>query len=321
MITSRIFGKLHNGEQVTAYDLASEAGFRATLLSYGATLQSLTFPDGRNVVLGFDHLEKYLGKHPCLGAMIGRVANRISGASFKIDDIHYHLPANEGPHNIHSGPQGFDRVNWRGKSEDDTLILSHTSPDGHQGFPGDVETELRFKFEGSTLSLSMKATTNKPTPINLTYHPYFNLSGDNKSTACDHTLEILANYYTPVTKTGLPTGEVKSVTGTQFDFRSTAPLPGSWVLDHNFVKHQDSQNKDIKKLAKLSSDTTGHKVIICGTQPGLQVYTGQKKGVAIEPQNFPNAVNIADFPNTILRPGETYHHTIRYTFRSEEAQA
>jgi len=320
MIKSRIFGKFKNGDPVTAYDLPSEAGFRATILSYGATLQSLMFPDETNVVLGFDNLENYLGDHPCLGAIIGRVANRISGASFKIDGILYHLPANESTHNLHSGPQGFDRVNWLGKIEDGTLILSHSSPDGHQGFPGEVKIELRFKFEGSTLSLGMTAATNKPTPINLTFHPYFNLTGSHQDSILDHKLEILADHYTPMTRTGLPTGEIKSVTGTQFDFRNAKPIPKQWMLDHNFVKHADSQNKGVKKLAKLSSETTGHKVIICSTHPGLQVYTGQKDGVAIEPQNFPDAPNIPDFPNAILRPGDTYHQIIRYTFRPGEVQ-
>jgi len=321
MITSRIFGELPNGEIAIAYTLTSEAGFVAIVLSYGATLQSLIFPDGANVVLGFKGLESYLGDHPKIGSFIGRVANRIGRASFKIDGINYDLPANEGPNNLHSGPNGFDRVNWAGKIDDDALILRYISPDGHQGFPGTVKTELRFAFKGHTLSLDMKATTDKATPINLTYHPYFNLTGSGEDAGLDHKLEILAEHYTPLTEAGLSTGDIKPVEGTQFDFRKAKPIPTDWVLDHNFVKHQDNQNKAIRKMARLSSDTNQHKVIICATHPGLQVYTGQKGGIAIEPQNFPDAPNHPEFPNAILRPEETYHQIIRYTFRSGEAQA
>jgi len=320
MIKVREFGKLQNGESVTAYNFVTEAGFKATILSYGATLQSLTFPNGINVVLGFDKLESYLGDHPCLGAVIGRVANRIGRANFQVDGVNYDISANEGTNSLHSGPEGFDRVNWVGEIEGDTLILRHTSPDGHQAFPGNLKTELRFRFDGHTLSLDMKATTDKATPVNLSYHPYFNLTDGGASSCEDHTLEILTEHYTPLSPTSLPTGEIASVDNTAFDFRMVRPIPQDWVLDHNFVKHQDSQNKAVKKLAKLSSITTGHKVIICATHPGLQVYTGQKAGVAIEPQNFPNAVNIPNFPDSILRPEDTYHNIIRYTFRTGEAQ-
>ena len=339
MITSREFGTLPDGEKVIAYDFVTEDGFQATILSYGATLQSLTFPDGTDIVLGFDTLENYLGEHPYFGSIIGRVANRISGASFEIDGKRYKLPANEGPNNLHAGPEGFERVNWFGEVKGETLILRHTSPDGHQGFPGELMTELSFTFNGAKLMLNIRAATDKPCPVNITYHPYFNLTDGGATPATDHKLQINASFYTPTDADNLPTGQISSASSNE-DYRYSEPrgIEPSSKLDQNFVIKdvENDKKSEMAKVAKLSSVTTGHKVIICSTQRCIQAYTGEHipemigksgtqygphHGIALEPQGYPDAINHKAFPSNILQPGELYNQTISYTFRPGAAQA
>ena len=332
MIKSRIFGKLPDGETVTAYELKSGDGFRATILSYGATLQSLTFPDGTDIVLGFDSLEAYLGDHPYFGAAIGRVANRIGRACFAINGIAYKLPTNEGPNNLHSGPLGFDRNNWIGEIQKNTLILRHTSPDGHQGFPGSLHTELRFTFDGSTLALDIQAVTDKPCPVNITYHPYFNLTNGGAAPCTDHLLQIYAHAFTPTDGDNIPTGNISSILSDgKYCYADPTPIGPKDQLDQNFIiKPLKLDNNQMVKMAKLSSKVTGHKVIICSTQNCLQAYTGSQipemtgkagvtyganHGVALEPQGYPDALNHENFPDTILRPGEIYRQILNYTFR------
>ena len=331
MITEHIFGQLPDGTDVIAYDMSSETGLSTVILSYGATLQSLRLPCGLDVVLGFDNLEGYLGNHPYFGAAIGRVANRIGGAKIKVEGVSYPLSANEGRHTLHGGAQGFNRANWTGDIHDDVLTLKHISPDGDQGFPGRVESEFEFTLQGSTLSITMRAKSDKTTPINLTHHSYFNLTNGGQNICDDHRLEVLADEFTPMDN-GLPTGAFKSVDDTAFDFRVARPLSRLNPLDHNFIRRGFSNRSDIKKVAKLWSTATGNKVIICSNQPCLQVYTGEfmphitgKKGVeyapfhgvTIEPQGFVDSLNHADFPDEILEQGSMYTQTIRYTFRTE----
>ena len=338
MITSRDLGKLNSGERVTAYDLVSEAGFRATILSYGATLQSLTFPDGLDVVLGFDDLQGYLGEHPYFGCAVGRVANRISGARFDINGQRYELPKNENGNNLHSGPIGFDRVNWVGDIDGQTLILRHTSPDGHQGFPGELQTELRFTFEGSKLSLHIEAIVNKPCPVNISWHPYFNLTDGGATPCTDHQLQIHASFYTRTGAENLPTGDMtRAPCSLRYRYNDPRPITENDVLDQNFVVNSRyNREGNMVKMAKLSSNTTGHKVIICSTETCLQAYTGchipgiigksgtrygPNHGIALEPQSYPDALNQDNFPDNVLQPGKIYSHEINYTFRPGEVQA
>lgn len=329
MITERFFGRLPSGAVVTAYDLMTESGLSATVLSYGARLQSLIFPDGTDIVLGFDTLDDYLRDPFYFGAVIGPVANRISHAQFTLNDVVHRIPSNEGANNLHSGPDGFDRQNWYGNIKGDSLVLTHDSPAGYQGFPGAVSVRLEFRFVGATLTLNMTVTTRAATPINLTYHPYFNLSGGG--TVTDHTLQTFSDHYTPIDAVGLPTGEISAVTSA-LDFRKAKRISDNHGVDHNFVV----SGSGVKKVAKLCSTTTGHKVIICSDAPGLQVYTGAalgkifgKKrviygpyaGVALEPQSPPDSVNHSAFPDIILRAGQTYHRVIKYTFKPSKAPA
>ena len=337
MIKSRSFGQLPDGEIVTAYDFQTENGFRATILSYGATLQSLIFPDGTDVILGFDHPEAYLDQHPYFGAAIGRVANRISGAAFEIEGERYKLPANEFTNNLHSGPIGFDRVNWFGEIDGETLILRHTSPDGHQGFPGELLTELRYNFEGSKLSLHIQAMVDKPCPVNITYHPYFNLTDGGATPCTDHQLQIHSRFYTHAGFGSIPTGEISRTPCSTAGYNRAKHIKSEDYLDRNFIINLPGFDEGkMVKMAILSSDTTGHKVIMCSTESCLQAYAGgsipqlkgksglkygPNHGVALEPQSYPDAVNQKKFPSNILQPGEVYSHKINYTFRPGEAQA
>lgn len=338
MITSRKFGDLPNGETVTAYDFTTEAGFRATILSYGATLQSLTLPDGTDIVLGFDTLESYLGAHPYFGAAIGRVANRIGGASFEIDEVRFEVPKNEGQNNLHSGPDGFDRANWFGEIDGENLILRHTSPDGHQGFPGELLTELHFSLKNSTLSLNIQAVTTKSCPVNITYHPYFNLNDGGVTPCTDHLLQINAKFFSHSDSQGIPTGDISNAPcSDEKSYNEPRPIKEGDCLDQNFVITSVwPEEIKMSKMAQLNSVITGHKVIICSTQNCLQAYTGghiakingksgaiygPNHGIALEPQSFPDALNHGEFPDNTLHPGKIYSHKIRYTFRPGKAQA
>ena len=331
MITTRDFGYLPDGDVVTAFDFTTEAGFTATILSYGATLQSLIFPDGTDVVLGFDNLEGYLGEHPYFGAVIGRIANRTGEAYFDINDMRYDIPANEGVNNLHSGPQGFDRVNWAYEIKDNALILRHTSPDGHQGFPGKLQTELRFQFDNTTLVIEIRASTDKATPVNITYHPYFNFTNGGKTPCTDHMLEIFADDVMQKNEEHLPTGMFLPNT---YNKARRISDTESQNLDYNFVIRTPPET-GMFKHAKLWSETTGHKIIICSTQPCLQAYTGKSipslkgkagrvygpnHGIALEPQGYVDSFNHDNFPTALLKPDETYNHKINYTFRPGEAQ-
>jgi len=178
MITKREFGQLSNGQKVYAFDLISETGLHATILEFGATLQAFKLPSGLDVVLGFDDLAGYVAPHPCFSAAIGRTANRTRAAQFEIDGQIYSIPANEGRNNLHGKPDGFDQALWTGEIDGERLVLTHTSPDGHQGYPGQVTAQMIFHIEGNTLSLDMTARSDKTTPINLTHHNYFNLRHD-----------------------------------------------------------------------------------------------------------------------------------------------
>jgi len=331
MISRRKFGELPDGRDVHAFDLLSDTGLRASFIEYGASLQSLRLPSGLDVVLGFDDLAGYLGQHPCFGAAIGRVANRISGARFELGGETIILPANDGAHNLHSGPNGFDRALWHGEVQGDKLVFTHISPDGHQSFPGRVTAQMIVSLEGNTLSLDMTARSDKVTPINLTHHSYFNLTDGGKTPITDHELTILCEAYLEMDAENIPTGRIMANAGTNMDYRAgKTPSPR---LDDCFVKHHDAANISVKKLAKLTSKTTGNMLIICSTQPAIQAYSGAhipniigkstapygpNHGIALEPQNFPNAVNETSFPSPLLEPETLYHQTIRYTLKTKK---
>lgn len=289
-----------DGQTIHTYELKTAHGLKASILNYGATLQALLLPDGRNVVLGYEALEGYLSDTAYLGQIIGRNANRIAPACFEIEGEIFHLAKNDGDANLHSGPEGFDTKLWSSDIVDETLILRHVSPDGDQGFPGELSVTLRITVAEMSLRLEMEAETTRPTPINMTWHPYWNLLGQSRIDG--HTLNVKSAH-----RTGLQSGQPISVDRTRFDF--TTPLPlGSIQIDENYIDARD---------ATLSANGTTLRV--SSSLPDLQIYTGDalpnpRSGIALEPQFRPNDINFAQ--DSLLQPGETYRHWIEYAFET-----
>ncbi len=292
------FGTRADGQPISAFRLRSETGFEAIVLDQGAILQSFCLPSGRNVTLGFEDWDGYESDANYKGRIIGPNANRIANARFQIDKKECLLTANDKPHNLHSGPNGFDREIWQAAHTDTGLRLDLQSPEGRHGFPGTLQATLNISLFGNTLRLAMKATTTRPTPMNLTWHPYWNLS---ESTRIDgHDLEVKSE-----THTKLETQKPLPVKDTFRDFGIARPL-GSVRLDCSY---------EHVKSARLIAGRTAMRVT--SSLPNLQVYTGDalplsRAGIALEPQFRPNDINLAQ--DSLLRPGETYSHWIEYRF-------
>lgn len=310
------------------------------LISYGARITRLRVPDrnGRlaDVVLGFDNLRQYLEPEPYFGPTVGRVANRIAGGEFTIDGHAYSLSRNEGTKTLHGGKVGFDKRVWKAKPVGDSAVrFSRLSPDGEEGFPGNLEVSTTFSVSGSELTIDYVATTDKPTPVNLTNHSYFNLAGAGSGTILDHVATFFARAYTPVNDDLIPTGEIRGVDGTVFDFTRPVAL-GSRVpqqvngFDVNFVL--DATGQGLQAAARVHHPPSGRVLEVSTTQPGIQLYTGQyldgslsgiggrypKFGaLVLEPQHFPDSVHHPNFPSTILRPGQTYRERAVYRFSIE----
>lgn len=301
MNTEWTFGTLPDGRAVTAYRLRSPSGMEAVILDYGLILQSLVLPDGRNVTLGHETLEDYLSGEDYRGAIIGPNANRIVGAQFRIGDETFKLPTNDGANNLHSGPEGFDRQLWEIESEGDNLIATLLSKSA-EGFPGALDLHITIALADQTLRVEMTATTNASTPVNLTWHPYWNLAGEGRIDS--HDLQVLAEERTEV-----ESGQSFPVKQTRFDFREPLPL-GHIRLDDNF--------KSVEGTMLRSGSTALH---IRSSLPDLQIYAGDalpvpRSGIAIEPQFQPNDVNLEQ--KSLLQPEETYHHWIEYHFTGLE---
>ena len=300
MISEWRFGTRANGQAVTAYKLASDAGFQAVILDCGATLQSFHLPDGRNITLGFETWEQYETDTGFKGRIIGPNANRIRGAQFQIDDISHALTANEGAHNLHSGPDGFDTQMWSVTRKTQGLILRHSSPDGYNGFPACVDVTLDISLLKNKLRLEMQAKTDRPTPVNLTWHPYWNLSRDNRIDG--HDLQITADM-----RSELEGSNPIKVEETRHDFRAALPL-GGVKLDANY--------KDVSGVTLTSNQTS---MRVTSSLPDMQVYTGDalirpRAGIAIEPQYQPNDINLTQ--DSLLRPNTVYKHWIEYQFET-----
>lgn len=336
MTKPRSFGTV-GGQDVSAVVLSAASGMEATIIGYGAALQSLRIParDGlRSVVLGFEHLDAYIANANWhLGAVPGRVANRIGGGRFRIDGTEYRIARNQDDrHTLHGGPDGFGTRVWslvQYEPNSATLIL--VSRDGDQGFPGRVIATVTYDLvEPATLRLRYSATTDKPTPINLTNHAYFNLDGAGD--ILGHTLALEGDFYTPTDADLIPTGEVAPVAGTPWDFtteRSFAFETGSGLFhyDANVVLRGSG---GLAKAARVVSSKRDLAMETWTTEPGLQVFDSAtlavstpgfagatykpRSGFCLEPQIYPDAVNKPHFPNAILRPGAVYTHTTEYRF-------
>jgi aldose 1-epimerase len=328
-VTQTPFGKTPGGMNVTLYMLTNARGLRAKVMEYGAVLVSLEVPDrdGKmaNIVRGFDNLDSYTQKPSSTGATVGRYANRISNARFTLDGIEYRLTVNEPPNHIHGGPvKGFRGVVWHGYPyQTDTeagVRLTHLSLDGEEGFPGNLDCMVTYALTNNNeLRIDYRATTDKPTVINLTNHSYFNLAGIGTGNILDHEVTINANWYTPVGEGKIPTGEIRTVEGTPFDFTKPRTI-GSKIeemtpdrqYDHNFVLNR-SYGASIL-AARAYDPKSGRIMETYTTEPGVQFYTADRTAFCFETQHFPDSPNKPHFPSTELRPGGKFESTTIYKF-------
>ena len=262
-----------------------------------------------NVVLGLESPEEYRDNPRYLGAIIGRYANRIANARFTLDGTEYQLAANHGQHHLHGGRTGFDRQVWRASCDGTTLKLRHLSPDGDEGYPGNLDVRVFYTLtERNELIVEYFATTDQPTPVNLTQHSYFNLAGEGD--VIEHQVQIDADAYTPVNDDLIPTGVVSPVAGTPFDFRSRVTLGArrDGNYDHNFVLNGGVS------AARVVEPRSGRTLDVHTTEPGMQLYTGYKRGLCLETQHYPDSPNQPSFPSTILRPGAEYRSRTVFAF-------
>jgi aldose 1-epimerase len=348
-VTKQAWGKTAAGEAVDLYTLTNAKGASVQIATLGGTVVSVKVPDRSgalsNVVLGFDSLDGYLGPHPFFGVLVGRYGNRIGNARFTLDGKTYTLAKNNGENSLHGGRKGFDKYVWKARevaSPDGVAVeLIHVSPDGDEGFPGTLSATVRYTWtDANGLRIDYTATTDKPTVINLTNHSYFNLSAGTAATVLDHTMQLAADKFTPVDKGLIPTGELRAVAGTPFDFR-TARRVGELIdkdeeqikfgggYDHNFVLDQPANNS-MRLAARVTEPTSGRMMEVTTTEPGVQFYTGnfldgsikgrggkpyvKRSGLCLETQHYPDSPNKPAFPSVVLRPGQTYKTSTQYTF-------
>jgi aldose 1-epimerase len=302
------------------FTLTSEGGLVVRVTSYGGIIMSILAPDrdGRlaDVVLGHDTALAYRDNPSYLGAIIGRCANRIANAQFTVDDRTYRLSANDGPHSLHGGRNGFDQAHWRAEEFAGGVRLSHRSPDADQGYPGNTDVTVAYTVTaGNELIVDYHAVTDQATPVNLTQHSYFNLAGGGD--ILGHLLQVDADLITPVDEAMIPTGELSPVAGGPFDFR--APRPIARGCDINFVLRGRAESPPLRRAARLADPGSGRWLEVFTTEPGVQVYTGNylevpRTGVCLETQHYPDSPNQQGFPSVILRPGEEYRSRTVFRF-------
>lgn len=327
------------------FQLNNGNGMEVELSSFGAIITKLIVPDregnSENIVLGYEHPADYDNNDYYFGAAIGRFGNRIAKGSFELDGTTYQIATNDGENHLHGGLLGFNRVIWDAEYQNGwnflensmKVVMTYTSPDGEEGYPGNLTTTLTFELTADNqLLMEFKAETDKPTIVNLTHHSYFNLSA-MKEDILGHQLTLYAPKYTPVDENLIPTGELKAVAGTPFDFSTPrligeriAQVPGGY--DHNYVV-KESHSSELVKMATLEHAGSGRVMEVYADSPAVQFYSGnfldgkvtvngvtynQYMGLCLEPQTFPNAPNEPSFPTSRLNPGETYNHKIQYHF-------
>jgi aldose 1-epimerase len=352
MVKKEAFEKTADGKAVDLHTFSNASGMEVRAMTYGGIILSIKVPDRNgkldDVTLGFDSLEPYLTAPPYFGALIGRYGNRIGKARFKLDGKEYKLAVNNGPNALHGGVKGFDKVIWQAESFDKPegvgVVFRYTSPDGEEGYPGTLQSQVTYTLtDKNELAIDYHATTDKATPVNLTNHTYFNLAGPGVRDILDHQMMINADNTTPVDSTLIPTGEIKSVEGTPFDFRKPTAIgaridvndqqikygPG---YDHNFVLNRKGEGLSL--AARVSEPTTGRVMEVSTTEPAVQFYTGnfldgtltgkgghvykRRYAFCLETQHFPDSPNKPNFPSTILKPGETYTSKTVYAFSVEK---
>ena len=346
------FGKTPDGQAVSLYTLRNASGMEVTITNYGGAITTVKVPDNKkkfgDVVLGFDSVDGYASKENTsyFGALIGRYGNRLAHGRFTLDGHTYQVPTNDGPNSLHGGAVGFNRRIWQAKDAStasaQALELHYLSPDGEQGFPGNLNVTVRYTLGNQNdLRIDYSATTDKDTVLNLTNHSYFNLAGPGSGTILNNTLMLAADQFTPVDATLIPTGKLQSVAGTPFDFRkptrigehinnSNEQLKLGKGYDHNFVLNTGG---DLTKVAaRVEEPTTGRVLEVFTDQPGIQFYTGnflngQTKGIGgayqfrsalcLETQHFPDSPNHPNFPSTVLKSGQQFHSTTIYRFSTK----
>lgn len=344
------FGLSPDGVPVDLFTLVNARGTEMRVMTWGGIIQSLRTRDRRgrldDIVLGHDDVGGYGLSASYFGALIGRYGNRIAGSRFTLDGETYHLVANDGPNALHGGARGFDKVVWDAAPfERDGargVILNHVSPDGDQGFPGTLRARVTYTLSDSdALSVDYHAITDRPTPVNLTQHSYFNLAGRACPDVLGHSLTIRATHFTPVDASLIPTGVIAPVEGTPFDFRGPTRI-GARVgaddeqlrraggYDHNFVLDAEGDVHGARHAARLTEPLTGRTLDVSTTEPGLQFYSGNfldgsvhgkggrvyphRSGLCLETQHFPDSPNRPSFPATVLRPGAEYRSRTVFTF-------
>ena len=342
-ISSEKFGIIDD-EEIQIYTLKNEHGIEVKLTNYGGIIGSVKTPDKdgnfKNIVLGFDTLQEYVGKnylasYPYFGAIIGRFGNRIANGVFKLDGKKYTLDVNNGPNHLHGGLKGFDKVVWKASSFRNNIgigvKMKHRSTDGDQGYPGNLDVSISYMLSNQNeLILEYNAQTDQATPINITNHSYFNL-GDGK-TILDHLLQLNSKFYNEMNSDAIPTGKLLSVENTPFDFRKMKGFKDNidefeHGYDNNFML--DNIEGECLKAGELFHEKSGRVVEVFTTEVGIQVYTGKHNpelningtskfgpysGVALETQHYPDSPNHDNFPNSILRPGDTYNQKTIYKF-------
>jgi aldose 1-epimerase len=345
----RSYGVTPDGAAVDLYTLGDSTGLEAQITTYGGTIVAIEAPDRSgvrtNVVLSLPSLADYVAQDAYLGALVGRYANRIGGASFVLDGSEYHVSKNDGDNCLHGGRVGFNKAVWSvvdcADEPEPRLTLRHVSPDGDQGFPGAVTVEVTYVVSGgNTLRLEYRAETDRATVVNFTNHAYFNLGGAARADILGHDMTIAAEKFTPVDTELIPTGEMRDVAATAFDFRERHPigarigeqdeqLVAALGYDHNFILRPSASGAP--RLAARARDPLSGRVLeVHTTQPGVQFYSGnhldgtlrgptgkvytRHTGFALETQHFPDSPNRPAFPSTVLRPGEVFASTTEYRF-------
>ena len=347
-ITTQLFGKTDENEPIDLFTLTNKNAIETSITNYGGRIVTLKIPDRNgdlaDVVLGFDNLDGYLAKNPYFGALVGRFANRIANARFQLNGTTYNVPRNSGNNSLHGGFKGFDKVAWKAAALDSAdgpvLELKHFSKDGDEGYPGNLNVLVRYTLTNENeLKLDYESICDQDTVLNLTNHSYFDLSGQNNGNILDHLATINADRFTPANEEQIPTGELRSVAGTAFDFRQPTRI-GDRIdadeeqiklglgYDHNFVLN--GAENDLSLAAKIVEPVSGRVMEVFTTMPGMQFYTGNhltgsvtgkggvvykfRFGFCVETQQFPDAPNQPNFPSSVLKADEKFHSTTVFKF-------
>ncbi|KAJ3610826.1 hypothetical protein NHX12_022916 [Muraenolepis orangiensis] len=343
-VTAEPFGVIPGDEgggssSVDRWELRSDL-VTVEVLTLGCVIRALRCADVRghvdDVVLGYDHLDGYVSDPRYFGALVGRVANRVARGRFTVDGTEHRLAVNNGPNALHGGLRGFNKAIWRAESVEDGVCLRHTSPDGDQGYPGEVQACVTYTLQGGVLRSLYIASSSRATPISLTNHSYFNLAGQAAENIYDHEVSINARSYLPVDSTSIPTGEVRAVEGSPFDLRRPGligsllgPLPGPG-FDHTFCLASPGDPWALRHTARVCHPGSGRVLEVSTSQPGVQFYTAnfldgsvvgkggsrytKHSSFCLETQAWPDAVNQPSFPSCLLRPGEKYVHETTFSF-------